>query len=167
MHPDFVYTGVKADIAMLTSGGEWRVPFWWKALALLDLPISACADTVCLPYTIYRTKTESRKIAVWHISASDGGPGFVIDSDIKAEERRIVPVTDICSVLSRIAGKPESVEVILMADNSVSVTDFGRIYEAIISNGTLTVYYQPNAIETNLLDIYLKEKKSNRVPVTD
>jgi allophanate hydrolase subunit 1 len=56
------------------------------------------------------------------------------------------------------------VEVILLADNSVSVAEFGHIYEAITSNRTLTVFYQPNAIETNLLNIYLKQKESNKVP---
>jgi uncharacterized protein YceK len=152
MHPAYIYSGVRADIGALATGGEWKLPLWQKALFVIDLPISACADTICLPYTIYRTVSEPRKVAVWHISARDGGPGFVINSDVASEERRIVPVDEACSVLAAIPGKPQSVEVILSADNSVSVTEFGRIYETITSNETLTVFYRPNAIETNLLE---------------
>jgi len=32
MHPTFIYKGVRTDIAMLTFGGEWTLPLWWKVL---------------------------------------------------------------------------------------------------------------------------------------
>ncbi len=162
MRPAYIYSGVRADIGMLGTGGEWKLPWWQKTLLVIDLPISACADTVCLPFTIYRTVSEPRKVAVWHISARDGGPGFVINSDVSSEERRIVPLAEACAVLAAIAGKPQSVEVVLSAGNSVSVGEFGRIYETITSNATLVLFYRPNAVERNLLETYMKEEESNR-----
>jgi len=156
MQPTFVYSGVRADIGLLSVSGEIAVSWWQKVLLVIDLPLSACADTICLPYTIYRAMSEPRKVAVWHISERDGGPGFVIDSDAPSEARRIISLEELCFSLSQISGKFQSVEIVLATDNSVSVVDFGKIYETIKSNCVLNLFYRPTSIQTNLLEVYLQ-----------
>jgi hypothetical protein len=137
------------------------MPLWMKARCLIDLPVSAVADTVCLPYTIYRTAAEPRKIAVLFIRKEDGGPGINLQSDLQSEERHLAPMAEVCSVLSGISGKPGSVEVVVVANNSVPIADFGTLYETITANKTLKWFYMPNAIETDLLAAYRAEKASN------
>ena len=89
MHESFIYKGVSTDFAILSSGGEWTMPWWMKARCLIDLPVSAIADTVCLPYTIYRTAAEPRKVAILFIRKEDGGPGINLQSDVLREERHL------------------------------------------------------------------------------
>jgi hypothetical protein len=138
------------------------MPWWLKARCLVDLPVSAVADTLCLPYTIYRTRSEPRKIAVLFIRKEDGGPGVNLQSDLPPEERHLAPLSEVCSVLTTISGKPGSVEVVVDANNSVSVEDFGTLYETVVANKTLKWFYMPNAIETDLLAAYLADKASNQ-----
>jgi uncharacterized protein YceK len=162
MHESFIYKGVSTDIAVLMSSGEWTMPWWIKARCLIDLPVSAIADTVCLPYTVYRTAAEPRKIAVLFIREEDGGPGINLQSDLQSEEKHLAPLAEVCSVLTAISGKPDSVEVVVVANNSVSIGDFGTLYETINANKTLKWFYLPNAIETDLLAAYLADKASNQ-----
>jgi hypothetical protein len=46
-----------------------------------------------------------------------------------------------------------------MADNSVPISEFKLIYEIILSNPALTVFYTHNAIETNFLEVCYPDKK--------
>lgn len=162
MHESFIYKGVSTDLAILSSSGEWTMPLWMKARCLIDLPVSAVADTLCLPYTIYRTAAEPRKVAVLFISKEDGGPGINFQSDVQQEDRHLASLAEVCSVLNAISGQPRSVEVAVVANNSVPVEDFGAIYETVASNKALRWFYQPNAIEKNLLEAYLADKASNK-----
>lgn len=159
MHEQFIYTGVLSEISALGDLAEWTLPWWVQGMIILDLPIMACADTVLLPYTIYRTAVEPRKIAVWFISKEDGGPGFNIDSDRLIEQRHLATLLEVCTVLQHITGQAHSVETILIANNFVSLEDFGVLYETIIANQTLKLFYRPNAIEKDFLTQYLKDKK--------
>src|SRR5579862_3899921 len=99
MHESFVYKGVLTDFASLALGGEWSSPLW-KARCLVDLPVSAVADTLCLPYTIYRALSEPRKLWVIFIRAEDGGPGINLQSDLQKEKRHLVGLPEVCSVLN-------------------------------------------------------------------
>jgi len=162
MHELFIYKGVATDLAILCSSGEGTLSLWMKARCLIDLPVSAVADTLCLPYTIYRTAAEPRKVAVLFIRKEDGGPGINFQSDVRQEERHLASLAEVCSVLNTISGQPRSVEVVVVANNSVPVEDFGAIYETVTSNKTLRWFYQPNAIEKNLLEAYLADKAWNK-----
>lgn len=53
------YPGVKADAAVVarTFGEQtdlWNLGWLKSFVAVLDLPLSAAADTICLPYDFYR-----------------------------------------------------------------------------------------------------------------
>ena len=53
-----VYSGVKRDVATVTLSHEAGASrLGWRVLSALDIPLSALADTICLPYTIYRAAT--------------------------------------------------------------------------------------------------------------
>jgi hypothetical protein len=135
------------------------LPLECLVVGVLDMPVSLLADTVCLPYTIYRTMAEPRKIAIRHISREDGGPAWILESDVPVENRRMVPAREVCTVVRAVQGKPKSVEAVLMADNSVPTSEFKLIYEIILSNPTLTVLYTHNAIETNFMEVCYPDKK--------
>jgi uncharacterized protein YceK len=158
MHPSFIYKGVLVDLTMIFLPMPWQA----KARGFIDLPVSAVADTLFLPYTIYRTVTEPRKVAVWFLSNEDGGPGFVLQSDLPQEDRRPVSLAEVCSVLNSISGKPRSVDVVVSPSRSVSVGDFGVLYETVASNETLKWVYWRNAIEPDLLAAYLADKASRK-----
>ena len=162
MNPTFIYSGVRADAGMLCVGGEWAPPWWQKVLLVVDLPLSLCADTIRLPYTIYRAVTESRKIAVWFLAEHDGGPGFIIDSGIQPEQRRTVPANEICAVLKGIRGAPHSVEVVMSDQIGMTVKDVGAFYEVIMANPTLKLCYTPR--RSDLLSEYLTMKDIERQP---
>ena len=62
--PSLVYCGTRVDAQMIAaasdeSAGLLRI---FLPMAIIDLPISLAADTIILPYTIYRdaTSTESK-----------------------------------------------------------------------------------------------------------
>ena len=161
MNPTFIYSGVRAEGPAVWHSGEMSLPWWQKALIVVDIPFSFCADTVVLPYTIYRTVTEPRKIAVRFLDQRDGGPGFIVQSDMTNEWRQVVPASEVCAVLKSITGKPRCVEVVILDAPSFSVSDFGIIYETVTSNQTLTLCYIPT--HTNLLVKYLEERKANQI----
>ena len=48
-HPNLVYSGVVMDAETIGQGGVWM---------LLDLPFSAVADTLCLPWDIPQTNQQ-------------------------------------------------------------------------------------------------------------
>ena len=59
----YVYGGVRTDYWVISvSGGVYGGQPVFKCLTVLDLPLSAAADTVCLPYTIPRAIYTERKI---------------------------------------------------------------------------------------------------------
>jgi hypothetical protein len=55
------------------------------------------------------------------------------------------------------------VKVVVVANNSVPVDDFGAVYEVVASNRTLKWFYRPNAIEKNLLEAYIADKASHQM----
>jgi len=155
-----IYSGVRFDCRMITEPGDCPVPGVLTALMVIDLPFSVCADTICLPYTIYRRLTESGR--VWRVvDVVFASNGVRLISLNKTEERDASTLAETCSVLQRITGKPRSVRVNVTAENTVSIADYGILYETIQSNTTLTLAYQSDGI-TRLSQQYLKEKTSNK-----
>jgi uncharacterized protein YceK len=62
-----VYSGVSADARLLaTVGNETHdipvVP-WAIPLSIFDMPISAVADTLCLPYVLATAKSDTAAVA--------------------------------------------------------------------------------------------------------
>ena len=48
--PVFIYSGTRCDLALIAMPSLiWTIP-----LGLIDLPLSLAADTIILPWTIYR-----------------------------------------------------------------------------------------------------------------
>lgn len=157
LNPTYIYKGTRAEIGLLATSSEVGVPGWQKVLLIIDLPLSLCADTLVLPYTGYQAGTADRIIAVWFIPENDEGiTGINIDSDVSQEQRHAVKPTSACEVLNRIT---QPTKILLSAHNNVPLKDFGMLYETINSNQYLRLFYQPNAIERNLLDEYLQTKK--------
>jgi len=50
-----LYSGVRADLKFCLEPGDCMVsPGLIRAIMLVDMPFCVCADSICLPYTIYR-----------------------------------------------------------------------------------------------------------------
>lgn len=162
-HPRYIYSGVRNDVPLLSRSKENPLRNFIPLVAL-DIPLSACADTIVLPYTIYRTATEPRKILIVCRSREPGTPSFLIRYAVKTEDRRErVSLQELCAILSAVSGKPASVEVLLFLGSNNSflpIDDFGSIYEAITSNSALVLFYRPARDARNLLEAYLEQKKS-------
>ena len=57
-----VYAGVRVDIwSAFSREASGFIPLWVRGLIVVDIPISAVTDTVCLPYTIPKAISEKKK----------------------------------------------------------------------------------------------------------
>lgn len=62
----YVYSGVRMDCFVLKEIADpdtaYFLPKWMAApFVVVDVPLSVCADTVCLPYTIPKAISVNRK----------------------------------------------------------------------------------------------------------
>jgi uncharacterized protein YceK len=154
-----IYSGVRGDIHNCINPGDCPVPGLWRALMIADLPFSTCADTICLPYTIYRRLTESRRFfqVVDVVFETDAVRLIWLE---KGDVRDSVASLDaVCARLLHMTGRTQSVRVNISANTEVTVTDYGKLYETIQSNKTLRLAFQYPAIE-NLSRRYLAQKKT-------
>jgi uncharacterized protein YceK len=58
---NYIYSGVRTDCWAVFSGDSEFIHPVFKTIAVVDLPFSAVADTVCLPYTIPKTVVEKKR----------------------------------------------------------------------------------------------------------
>ena len=157
-----IYSGVREDLHNCFEPGDCPFPGLFRTLMVMDLPFSACADTISLPYTIYRRLTENRRSwRVIDVVFESGGVRIV--SLTKTEERNSSTLPEICSALRQINGKPQSVRVNVTAQTTVTVEDYGRLFETIQSNTTLRFAYQSSAIN-QISQEYLARRPSTKVP---
>jgi uncharacterized protein YceK len=159
-----IYSGVRHDIKYIFERTDCTIPFLVPVTSLIDLPFSLLADTLCLPYTVYRGISDPRIIYVHIPGLPDGG--YHLGSDVKSEERWCVTRSNICSVLTNIHGRSNSVWVRVYGKGPECAEDFGIIYKTVNSNAALLLYLPPHGEERNLMTEYLKSKNSATNPAT-
>jgi len=59
----YIYSGVATEKELLSASfnTEYRLPWWALTFIVIDLPLSAAGDTLCLPFTATRAIIESKK----------------------------------------------------------------------------------------------------------
>ncbi len=57
----WVYGGVRMDWDFVAGPPSPFLPRWVRVFGIADVPFSAVADTVCLPYTIPKAVSEKKK----------------------------------------------------------------------------------------------------------
>lgn len=58
----YVFAGVRTDSwAAFGSEADDVLPLWVRGMIVLDIPFSAAADTICLPYTIPKALSAEKK----------------------------------------------------------------------------------------------------------
>ncbi len=153
-----IYSGARSDIHNCMETGDFPDPGLLRALMIVDLPFSACADTICLPYTIYRRLTENRRFfRVVDVVFEPKGVRLIWLED--GDPRDSVTSLDAaCARLLQMTGRPKSVWVNISAENTqVTVMEYGKLYETIHSNATLRLAHQYPVIE-NLSRLYFAQK---------
>jgi uncharacterized protein YceK len=154
-----IYSGVRCEAHNFMETGDCPVPGLFRTILIVDIPLSICADTICLPYTIYRRLTECHRFyQVVDVTFFSTGVQFIWLENGDPRDT-MEPLDAICARLRQVNGKPHSVWVNISADTEVSVTDYGKIFETIRSNKTLRLANQHPKIETPARQ-YLTQKKT-------
>ena len=151
-----IYAGVRYDLQALREPGDVPLPGILGALTIIDLHFSACADTLYLPYTIYRRLTESQR-AWWVMDVVFTAKGWRLLSSKEDEGRNGLSLPKLCAVLQHITGPPHSARVNVNAEKPLPIADYGKLDETIQANPALKLAYQSDEI-THLQQQYRKER---------
>jgi uncharacterized protein YceK len=151
-----IYAGVRYDLRMLSERSQVPVEDVLKVMVIVDLPFSACADTLCLPYTIYRRLTESQR-TWWVEDVVFTAQGWRLLSSKEEGGRNGLSLPELCAELQHITGPPHSVRVNVSAEMPLPLADYGKLYETIQANPALKLAYQSAKIN-HLQQQYRMEK---------
>ena len=159
----YVYSGVRLDLSYLFDSTPMLGAIWWKLCIVLDLPVSAAVDTICLPYTMYNSMKTPGKMII-DLRPQKGESTFVnLIYKKSAKNKYHISIQEACSIIKNTPGKPKSIEAFLFVepehprDDIIPVTDFGAVYDAIEANPVLICVYRPNQYQADPLALYKKK----------
>ncbi len=160
-----VYGGVRRDAHLFVNLEDCPAPVLVRIGLVVDLPVCTIADTVCLPYTVYRRLTEHKR--AWRRVEVDFYPGgFHLMSDDDREQRYNATVTELCDILKRITGKKGAVRITVAvhpgSEDVLTSDQYGALLDAIRANPSYTLVRADSLTTGQAHNSRLNNKTSNQ-----